>query len=94
MSAPRFSTELRGLGLHGAHYFVRQYPFDTITRVLAEVLAAQERGDAIGNPAGMLVWLVRQAQLAGDEDGGTGGSAPDRRGLGNSTGSPISRSDR
>lgn len=79
-SAGRFSTgrprhvldalarELQDLGLHGAHYFVRQHSFDLITRALAEICVLRECGHSADNPPGMLVWLVREAERTEGED--------------------------
>lgn len=58
------ARELAGLRFRGAHYYVHQHRFEHITAALTEVLVAVEAGDELRNPAGMVRWLVSEAERA------------------------------
>lgn len=62
------ARELAGLGVRRAYLYVRQHDFTTVTLGLTELLTAEERGERFTNPAGLLVWLVRQAEAVADEE--------------------------
>lgn len=60
--------ELNLLGVHGAYNFVRRHRFEAVRQCWAELAQAVMRGDRITNPAGLLVWMIDQAEaVAGQE---------------------------
>lgn len=58
------AAQLRSLGFNGARWYVRCHEPALIVEAVAEVRACMREGDDVRNPAGLVRYLVAQAEAA------------------------------